>query len=170
MANDFRYLYGETNPIQAPVTATAVISIGDMCILNDRANILSSLGAGSGNPPATADWTAYSFTAISSNSQAVEEALASDHFLGVAGQASASGETDDIRVDTDGIFEMSLDTSGTIFLLNQLEAYSTALHAVQAQTVVKGTTDPLGRAVERNATAKLKVKLRIATTYRPVFA
>lgn len=88
MANTFRYRYGDTRPVMVAVDSATVIEIGDLVYLDtDDAKPASSI----------AD------TATEAGNQ---EAF-HDVFLGVAEQASASGDTDEIRVATAGVFEFA---------------------------------------------------------------
>lgn len=164
MSNNMRHRMGETNPIKCPVAASCEIEIGDLLVLFDAANMLDGTTYGD-----TADYHVYPFSAVQTASQADEEALCSDHFIGVAMQASASGEDNDIRVATDGVFEYALDSATTLYIGDVIEVYSSAANTMGDQTVTKGSTDPLGRVVEYG-TSLSNAKFRIATRYRPEYA
>lgn len=164
MANVMRHRMEAMREEMCPVTATAAIDVGDLLVLFDADNMLN--GTTYGN---TANYKVVPFSAIQTAGVAADEAIASDHFIGVAMDASATDETDDILVATDGVFEFILDSATTINIADQLEVYSTGAGAVADQTVTKGTTDPLGRATLAG-TSLTSVRVRIATAYRPVFA
>lgn len=164
MSNNMRHRWGNLRPIAAPVVASCVIEVGDLMVLFDTANMLD--GTTFGN---TATYKVYPFSKVQTAAQADEEALCSDHFIGVSMQASADGEDDDIRVATNGAFEFPLDSATTIYLGDVIEVYSAAANAMEDQKVTKGSTDPLGRAVKAEASAT-NVTFWIATKYRPVYA
>jgi len=174
MANVMRHRREDTRSILAPVTGTAVVEIGDLMVLADLTTILNATTTYGGTLPTAADYKVYPFSYVGSGNQTKDEIAASDHFIGVAMQASASGETDPIRVATDGVFEFALDAATTIYPMDVMEVYSTAHLAVADQTVTKGTTDPLGRAVSSQGAALGSsvsyVDVRIATKYRPEYA
>jgi len=164
MSNNMRHRWGETNPIMCPVVASAVIEIGDMLVLFDANNMLDGTTYSD-----TATYKVYPFDCVQSGGQTQSEVECSDHFIGVAEQASPSGDSYDIRVATDGVFEYPLNSATTIYIGDMIEVYSTANNAMKEQQVTKGTTDPLGRAVEAGSSVSY-VKLHIATKYRPVWS
>jgi len=86
MANVMRWRYGDTNPVKSPVDSATLIEIGDLVFLDtDDVKPLSDVAYGA--------------------SLAATQESAHDTFLGVAMQASAAGETSEIRVATSGVFE-----------------------------------------------------------------
>ena len=86
MADVMRWRYGDTNPVSAPVDSGTVIEIGDLVYLEtDDAR------------PATAQ--------ADLGTEAQNQEGFHDKFLGVAMQASRSGDTAPIRVATAGVFE-----------------------------------------------------------------
>jgi hypothetical protein len=81
-----RWRYGETNPVMLPVDAPTVIEIGDLVYLDtDDAKPASSQS--------------------DQGTETANQQLFHDVFAGVAMQASASGETQPIRIATTGVFE-----------------------------------------------------------------
>ncbi len=86
MANQMRWRYGDTKPIQLAVDSGTVIEIGDLVFLD----------ADDGKPAAD--------LAYGASLDATQESL-HDVFAGVAMQASSAGDTSDIRIATNGIFE-----------------------------------------------------------------
>ena len=88
MANVMRWRYGDTNPVKLPVDSATVIEIGDLVFLD------------------TDDVKPVSGVSYGADLAATQEA-AHDKFLGVAMQASAAGETSEIRVATSGVFEFN---------------------------------------------------------------
>lgn len=88
MANVFRYRYGDMKPVQMAVDSATVIEIGDLLYLNtDDAK----------NAGAQTDQT----------SEAANQRLFAQNFLGVAMQQSRSGDDDPITVATAGVFEFA---------------------------------------------------------------
>jgi hypothetical protein len=86
MANQMRWRYGDTNPVMLPVDSATVIEIGDLVYLDtDDAKPASS----------RAD----------QGSLALNQEALHDSFVGVAMQASASGDDQGIRIATSGVFE-----------------------------------------------------------------
>jgi hypothetical protein len=86
MANVMRWRYGDTNPVMLAVDSATVIEIGDLIYLDtDDAKPASALSYGA--------------------SLAATQETFHDSFVGVAMQASASGDTSEIRVATGGVFE-----------------------------------------------------------------
>lgn len=86
MANTMRWRYGDTNPVTLAVDSATVIEIGDLVILDtDDVKPVSSVSYGA--------------------SLLATQETVHDQFVGVAMQASAAGETNEIRVATSGVFE-----------------------------------------------------------------
>lgn len=86
MANTMRWRYGETSPVMLPVDSATVIEIGDMLYLDtDDAK------------PASAQ--------ADQGTETGNQQLFHDLFVGVAMQASPSGDTQPVRVATTGVFE-----------------------------------------------------------------
>lgn len=141
-----RWRYGDTNPVLAAVDSATVIEIGDLVYLDtDDAKPASSQGdAGS----------------LAGNQEAFHDA-----FLGVAMQASAAGETNEIRVATTGVFEFDCasDTFEIGGLLGLVETGGTTL---LNQTVVDVATANLavGRVAKREAVANTRVFVDIVST------
>ncbi len=126
MANVFRYRYGDTNPISVPVDTGTVIEIGDLLFLDtDDAKPASDVG----NLFAE---------------DAMQEAFAL-LFLGVAMQASASGDTKNIRVATTGVFEF-ICTSAT-YVAGDLVGPNYDTTVLEDQTVEKVGNTKINQAV-----------------------
>src|SRR3972149_3669278 len=96
MSDKMRWRYGDTNPVVAAVDSTTVIEIGDL-VYQDTDDA----------KPASAQ--------ADQGSEAANQELFADNFLGVAMQRSRSGDTDPIRVATTGVFEFDCP-SGTFEL------------------------------------------------------
>ncbi|WP_425396705.1 capsid cement protein [Aeoliella sp.] len=147
MANKMRWRYGDTNPVMLPVDSTTVIEIGDLVYLDtDDAKPASSLtDAGT----------------LAANQEALH-----DVFVGVAMQASATGQTADIRVATTGVFE--LECASATFELGDLvggdeNAGGTALEDQQAIAVTSEDL-AIGRCAKREGAASTSVYVEIVGT------
>jgi hypothetical protein len=147
MSDKMRWRYGDTNPVIAAVDAETVIEIGDLLYQEtDDARPASS----------QAD----------QETEAANQALFADKFLGVAMQRSRSGETAPIRVATTGVFEFDCP-SGT-FELGTLvgadeDAAGTALLNQQVATVAQ-SSQAIGRVAKREAAATTSVLVDIRST------
>lgn len=166
MANTYRYRYGDTNPVSAPVdlvasAAVANIEIGDMVfIANATTDVDGDAGvAGKVYPASSRKWN--TDTATTQTDFHLE-------FLGVAGQAydqanpTAYGVKDgQIRIDTDGVFEF--DCASASFAVGDLvgPAKDTG-NDLMDQKVVAVATEALatGRVVKAT-TSQTKVLVRI---------
>ncbi len=88
MSDNMRWRYGETNPVMMAVDSSTVIEVGDLVYLDtDDAK----------NAGAQADQL----------TEAANQRLFAQKFLGVAMQRSRSGDTDPIQVATSGVFEFT---------------------------------------------------------------
>lgn len=145
MANTMRYRYGDTNPVMAAVDSATVIEIGDLLYLDtDDAKPASSL----------ADTT----------TEAGNQEAFHDKFLGVAEQASASGDTDEIRVATAGVFEF--DCPAETRQLGQLIGVDEASSgtALEDQVVDNVATANLAIGFVAKTTTTTKVLVDIVST------
>jgi hypothetical protein len=126
MADVMRWRYGDTNPVVIPVDAATVVEIGDLIYLaTDDAR------------PAVAQ--------ADQGTEAGNQELFHDNFVGVAMQRSRNGDTAPIRVATTGVFEFvcpsgtfevgallgtSENSGGTLLENQQVEGVATANLAV----------------------------------------
>jgi len=149
MANMMRWRYGDTNPRLCAVDSATVIEIGDLVYL-DTDDV----------KPATSQADATSPTL---NQQAFH-----DKFAGVAAQASAAGDTDDIRVDTTGVFEF--DAASATFEIGDLigAAENGTGDGILNQTVIAAVTpaatEGIGTVAKREPSAVTKVLVDIQST------
>lgn len=147
MANLLRWRYGATNPVMAAVDSTTVIEIGDLVFLDtDDAKPASSLS--------------------DQGSEALNQEAFHDAFLGVAMQQSRSGDTDDIRVATGGVFEF-VCPSGTFELGDLIgvdEAASGTELEDQQVAAVAGENLAIGRCAKRVSSASTSVLVDIIST------
>jgi len=147
MADKMRWRWGDTQPVLAAVDSARVIEIGDLLFLETD------------DVRAADDLTYLSSLALT------QEAF-HDKFAGVAMQRSRSGDTENIRVATEAVFEF--DCASATFEVGDLvglddNAGGTAL---TPQQVIAVATENLaiGRVAERVATEATKVKVRIKST------
>ena len=132
MANTMRWRYGDTCPVMLPVDSATVIEIGDMLYLDtDDAK------------PASAQ--------TDQGTESSNQQLFHDGFVGVAMQASRSGDTQPIRVATSGVFEFDC-VSTTLEVGDMLGPdENVAGTALLNGTVIKVTaaTNAVGRCAKR---------------------
>ena len=99
MASTLRWRYGDTNPVTLPVDSATKIEIGDLIFLDTDDAKPASLYGDEGT--------------LALNQEGLH-----DKFVGVAMQASANGDTKEIRIATSGVFEM--DCAAATFELGAL--------------------------------------------------
>jgi len=145
MANVMRWRYGDTNPVKLAVDAATVLEIGDLVYLDtDDVKPVSSVTYGA--------------------SLATTQEAAHDVLVGVAMQASADGETNEIRVATSGVFEFDQATA-TVEVGARIgcddNAGGTAPLAQQVIAVADGSPElAIGRCARRTTSAsKILVSL-----------
>jgi hypothetical protein len=128
MANVMRHRYGAKNPVLAEVESATVIEIGDLVCLKAKYAV-----------NANAAWA----------SAAV--ASAADNFLGVAMQASATGETTPIRVATSGTFEYPCD-SASVYLgfYAEFDDSASSLEDQSVNTAAAKGTKTIGMVLPNN--------------------
>lgn len=147
MANSMRWRYGDTCPVMLPVDSATVIEIGDLVYLDtDDAKPASS----------QAD----------QSSEAANQELFHDKFAGVAMQASASGDTQAVRVATAGVFEFDC-VSAAFEVGDPIGADENAGgNALEDQTVAEVATPNLaiGRCAKRVSPASTRVLVDIVST------
>ncbi len=147
MANQMRWRYGDTHPVMLPVDGSTVIEIGDLVFLDtDDAKPASSL-ADQGSP-------------------ALNQEALHDSFVGVAMQASATGDDKAIRVATSGIFE--IDCASATFEVGDLvgaaeNAGGTALEDQRAIAVATVNL-AIGRCAKRVDPASASVYVDLVST------
>lgn len=146
MSDTFRYKSGETNPVFNPVDSAQIIEIGDLVFLNtDDVRAASQFTWGS--------------------SLAITQESFHDAFLGVAEQRSRSGDTDDIRVSTEGEFEFECDAA-TFEIGDLVGPADSGSSSLEDQKVVAVATENLaiGRVARRYASNTTVVRVRIKST------
>ncbi len=147
MGNVMRHRYGAKNPVLGEVESAVVVEVGDLTILlsNKVKNFFTKANA------SIAD--------------------CGEIFLGVAMQASASGETDPIRIATSGVFEYPM-ASSTVYLgytvlpvagTNSIEDQIVAVAAQGTMTNAIGIAIPEGGSGV-GGTTKTKVLVDIKST------
>ena len=149
MSNRLRSRRGDTKPVFAAPASATVIEIGDLLYLDasTKAPKPASDQADEGN--------------LLANQMEFH-----DNFLGVAEQASASGDTDDIRIATAGDFEFPC-ASATFDLGDLIGAVeNTDGDGLEDQKVVAvdGEYASIGRCCQPEASAVTAVLVRIRST------
>lgn len=147
MANTMRWRYGDTCPVMMPVDSATVIEIGDLVYL-DTDDV----------KPASAQ--------LDQGAEATNQQLFHDLFVGVAMQASRSGDTQPIRVATTGVFEF--DCLSTTLEVGDLLGSDENVGgtALLSQTVVKVTNAnaAVGRCAKRLNPAGTRVLIDIVSS------
>lgn len=153
MANANRYRRGPRQLIQVPIASATVVEKGDLVVLSSGKATTPSLLLASGSETATA--------ALARN--AVQGV-----FMGVAENASAAGDTDDILVDIslEAIFEFNQATAAAISVGDLLGAAASstasASYTASDDTVEADTSNPIAVCVKEHTAAEgagTKVKL-----------
>lgn len=147
MSDKMRWRYGDTNPVVAAVDSATVIEIGDLVYQDvDDAKPASS----------QAD----------QGSEAANQELFADHFLGVAMQRSRAGDTAPIRVATTGVFEFDCP-SGTFELGDLVGADENAAGNAllnQQMAKVSAAKYAIGRVAKRVSAAATTLLVDIRST------
>ncbi len=147
MANRMRWRYGDTNPVMLPVAAETVIEIGDLVYQNSGAAL----------PASAAD---------DSGTEADNQEVFHDVFVGVAMQHSPAGSTEAVRIATSGVFEF--DCASATHVLGDLIGVDEASSgtALEDQVVVKVATPNLaiGRCAKRVNPAATRVLVDVVST------
>jgi hypothetical protein len=142
-----RWRYGDTSPVMLPVDSATVIEIGDMVYLDtDDAK------------PASAQ--------TDQGTETANQQMFHTKFAGVAMQASASGETQSIRVATTGVFEFDCP-SATLEVGDLMGADENAGGtALLNQTVAKVTNAnaSVGRCAKRLNPAGTRMLVDVVST------
>lgn len=145
MADTFRYVFGDTNPVQAAVDSAVVIEIGDLVALVTGKAVPADDFADAGT-------------------KAQNQEAFHDLFLGVAEQRSRNGDTDPIRVATTGTFEFDIAsaTLGLGALVGAAGTGEAGAVGVANQSVESVATPNLAIGRVREAIASnTKVKINI---------
>lgn len=155
-----RYLYGETNPISAPVATPSAVSVGDLIAYD---------ASGNNSYPASAEtW---------SSDLATTQANFVTKFLGASGQKKLGGEarvhgnsTDNIlRVDCSGVFECDAGAA-TYEIGEYVGPAKDSGNALVSGTVAKvaDATMAIGRVIENSGASATKVKIQLLSKLNSV--
>ena len=153
MSNHNYYRYGDQELITVPVDPETVVEIGDfICIAvandtTDDANVTTGYGC----PPTYL---------VDGGDAAANRELGADQFIGIAMSASLEDAEDDIIVATAGIFELEQKTAAAVVIGAPVEMYADAT-SCEDQTIVAGTTSPIGVCVENKAATGTGVMVKI---------
>jgi hypothetical protein len=142
-----RWRYGDTNPVVLAVDSATVIEIGDLLYLDtDDAKPASSQ--------------------TDAGSEAANQDLFVDNFVGVAMQASRAGDTENIRVATTGVFEF--DCAAATFEIGDLIGVdeNSDGDALENQKVVKvnDSTQAIGLVAKRFTSNTTSVLVDVRST------
>lgn len=144
MADTNRWRFGETNPLLAAVDTATTIEIGDLLFLD-----VDDVKPAASQPDQL--------------SEAANQALFVSRFIGVAAQRSSNGDTEDLRVDTDGVFEFACSAStwevGDLVGVREA-AGGINLENQQVQSVSRPEV-AIGHVVRREPAAVTAVRVRI---------
>ncbi len=128
MAANNRHLRGDTKEIEVPVHGHTTLEKGDMVIIMNSDNSLSSSYA----PETTADYYCYPASYLAG----VTTYYFANQFAGIAMQGSASGSTDTVRVATAGVFRMPLKATTGVTVGQLVAGATSGAKAMYAQKVV----------------------------------
>ena len=153
-ADNMRYRYGETNPVQADVATGQQVNIGD-------------LAGYSGNTVTRAADTAWA------GSLAATQAAFAAEFLGVSGQRKMAnvpncgpggGDANKIRIATTGVFEYAIQ-SGTYALGTLVGPDKDVGNSLLSQQVVpvSDTAHAIGKITAQYDAATTAVKVKVLT-------
>ena len=143
MSENFRYKYGDTNPVVTKAVQSAiVIELGDLVGQDDSGDVY---------PASHATWYG-------------TEANFQTGFLGVAMQRSRTGDVEPIRVATSGVFQFDCDSAS--FELGDLVSPKDGGSALEDQTVAaapSGEGTAIGRVAKRTS-SETTVLVEIVST------
>jgi hypothetical protein len=147
MTNVMRYRYGEDNPRLFAVDSSTVIEIGDLLWLDtDDVKPASDLTWNTDLATTQADFAA--------------------KFAGIAMQASAEGETDEVRVATTGIFEFACDAA-TFEVGDKINCAKQTGNALENQKVAAVSSNPIGKVAKREPSNSTSVLVEIRASVIP---
>jgi len=148
MANRMRYRYGDESPRLFAVDGDTVVEIGDLLWLDtDDAKPASDLSWNTDLATTQADFAA--------------------KFAGVAMEASPSGESEDIRVATTGVFEFDCDAA-TFEVGDGVNCAKQSGNALEDQKVVVVTSHPIGKVARREPSSSTTALVEIRASVVPV--
>jgi len=148
MTNKMRYRFGDENPRLFAVDSGTVIEIGDLLWLDtDDVKPASDLTWNTDLATTQADFAA--------------------KFAGVAMEASPSGETEDIRVGTTGVYEFDCDAA-TFEVGDGINCAKQTGNALENQKVVTVTSNPIGKAARREPNNSTTVLVEMRASVVPV--
>lgn len=166
-----RYLRGPQDAILAQVRGNTVVEAGDFMVRNGTAGVISEAGA-AGDGLAV-DAYVYPFNDVEngSSSQATILAYLAQNFIGVAMESSQSGDTEQITVNTNGVYQYEMvGGPGGVTVGDLVSATSPAtgtppsVQMVARSNSSPGTTAYLGRIVKTESGASF-VQFQIGTLY-----
>ena len=151
-----RYLYGETNPVSAPIATANSVAIGDIVGYDTATNYVVKASEFTWDTNLATTQTAFALI-----------------FLGASGQKKLAGEarvfgnsTDNIvRIDCSGVFEC--DASSATYEFGDFvgpakDSGNNMLNGTVAK--VSGVALAIGRVIENTAASATKVKIQLLST------
>jgi mRNA-degrading endonuclease toxin of MazEF toxin-antitoxin module len=155
-----RYLYGETNPVSAPIATANSIAIGDLVGYDTSTNYVVKASDFAWTTDLATTQTAFALV-----------------FLGTSGQKKLAGEarvfgnsTDNIvRIDCSGVFECDA-TAATYEFGDFVGPAKDSGNNMVNTTVAKvsGVALAIGRVCENTAASATKVKIQLLSTLNAV--
>jgi hypothetical protein len=142
-----RWRYGDTNPVMAAVDSAVEIEIGDLVFLNTNDVRPASYQADQGT-------------------EADNQALFAENFLGVAMQQSRVSDTNPVRIATTGVFEFDCE-SNTFELGDLIGAceHQSGAGLLDQTTKSVATADlAIARVARRETSASSSVLIDIRST------
>lgn len=144
MSDKMRWRYGDTNPVVAAVDSATVIEIGDL------------LWQDTDDAKPASDQNDH-------GTEAADQEIFADKFLGVAMQRSRSGNTAPIRVATTGVFEFECPL-GTYELGQRMAVADGHGGELFNHRVLRNNPHAIGRVARREPSAITSVLVDIRST------
>lgn len=145
MANTFRYRFGDRQLVKVAVASATVIERGDMvCLASDLAIPISSI-----------TWD---------TDLATTQGAAAAAFAGIAVDASAAGEDDDINIDISPVSVYEMDcASATFYMGDPVGPAKQTGNALEDQKVIEAVAAASIGRVYRSAASTTKVLCTFAS-------
>lgn len=158
MANTYSYRYGQRELVKGAVDSAIVVEIGDMVFLNTddvRPATSFTWDDGAGGSLSDLDGT---------------QALFAAQFLGVAAEASASGQTDPISVDISPLSVYEFSVASATYEIGGTLAPDKTVGADTLQDQQLEAADQnssIAMAKRRHTSATTKLHVSFASAYNP---
>jgi hypothetical protein len=176
MANVNRHLRGDQDIIIADVRGNVTVEVGDFMVRNGQNGMIGY--STNDTSLIAADNYAFPFSYVRSSTAATElDNSVSENFLGVAMEASTSGNTEKISIATAGVYRYPLDSlESNVTLGSLVSAVSpTSVSGISTQAVINhatasgvGSSMYLGRCVKTESGASY-IDFDLHTTFNKGF-